>query len=70
MIFWKEKTSSYNRQNTVGGLSLPRESVVRLTDPADMATTVYGGRKTTVMNHIAQSLLYDSALAFCLKYFG
>ena len=33
--------------NRLGGLSLPRKSVVRLTDRPDMASDVYRGRKTT-----------------------
>ena len=33
--------------NRLGGLSLPRKSVVRLTDRPDMALDVYRGRKTT-----------------------
>ena len=34
--------------NRLGGLSLPRKSVVRLTDHPDMTLDVYHGRKTTV----------------------
>ena len=34
--------------NRLGGLSLPRKSVVRLTDRPDMTLDVYGGRKTTI----------------------
>ena len=34
--------------NRLGGLSLPRKSVVRLTDRPDMTLDVYGGRKTTM----------------------
>ena len=34
--------------NRLGGLSLPRKSVVRLTDRPDMTLDVYDGRKTTV----------------------
>ena len=34
--------------NRLGGLSLPRKSVVRLNDRPDMTLDVYGGRKTTV----------------------
>ena len=34
--------------NRLGGLSLPRKSVVRLTDRADMTLDVYRGRKTTI----------------------
>ena len=33
--------------NCLGGLSLPRKSVVRLTDHPDMTIAVYHGRKTT-----------------------
>ena len=34
--------------NHLGGLSLPRKSVVRLTDHPDMTLDVYRGRKTTI----------------------
>ena len=34
--------------NRLGGLSLPRKSVVRLTDRPDMTLDVYCGRKTTI----------------------
>ena len=34
--------------NRLGGLGLPRESVVRLTDRPDMTLYVYRGRKTTI----------------------
>ena len=34
--------------NRLGGLSLPRKSVVRLTDHPDMNLDVYHGRKTTM----------------------
>ena len=34
--------------NRLGGLSLPRQSVVRLTDRPDMTLDVYCGRKTTM----------------------
>ena len=33
--------------NGLGGLSLPRKCVVRLTDRPDMTLDVYRGRKTT-----------------------
>ena len=33
--------------NRLGGLSLSRKSVVRLTDRPDMTLDVYSGRKTT-----------------------
>ena len=34
--------------NCLGGLSLPRKSVVRLTERPDMTLDVYRGRKTTI----------------------
>ena len=34
--------------NRLGCLSLPRKSVVRLTDRPDMTLDVYRGRKTTI----------------------
>ena len=34
--------------NRLGGLSLPRKSVVRLTDRPDMTLDVYRRRKTTI----------------------
>ena len=34
--------------NRLGGLSLPRKSVVRLTDRPKMTLDVYRGRKTTI----------------------
>ena len=34
--------------NRLGGLSLPRKSVVRLNDCPDMTLDVYRGRKTTI----------------------
>ena len=37
--------------NRLGGLSLPRKSVVRLTDRPDMTVDVYRGRKTTIQQH-------------------
>ena len=39
--------------NRLGGLSLPRKSVVRLPDRADMTLDIYHGRKTT-----AQQLMH------------
>ena len=40
--------------NRLGGLSLPRKSVVRLTDRPDMTLDVYDGRKTTMQHHNAE----------------
>ena len=36
----------------LGGLSLPRKSVIRLTDRPDMTLDVYRGRKTTIHTYI------------------
>ena len=38
--------------NRLGGLSLPRKSVVRLTDRPDMTLDVYRGRKTTMQQKL------------------
>ena len=43
--------------NRLGGLSLPRKSVVRLTDRPDMTLDVYRGRKTTIQ---IQKIVYRS----------
>ena len=40
--------------NRLGGLSLPRKSVVRLTDRPDMTLDVYRGRKTTMQQQQKQ----------------
>ena len=40
--------------NRLGGLSLPRKSVVRLTDRPDMTLDVYRGRKTTIQHDICK----------------
>ena len=43
--------------NRLGGLSLPRKSVVRLTDRLDMTLDVYRGRKTTKQQQQQQAKL-------------
>ena len=48
--------------NCLGGLSLPRNSVVRLTDRPDMTLDVYRGRKTTMQQQ--QQLLISSETKF------
>ena len=55
LIFSRRAVVSYWRKyvhevlvNRLGGLSLPRKSVVRLTDRPDMTLDVYRGRKTTI----------------------
>ena len=45
----------------LGGLSLPRKSVVRLTDRPDMTLDVYRGRKTTIQ-HRAKAFIHCSSL--------
>ena len=40
--------------NRLGGLNLPRKSVVRLTDCLDMTLDVYRGRKTTAQQQQQQ----------------
>ena len=44
--------------NRLGGLSLPRKSVVRLTDHPDMTLDVYHGRKTTIQQQQQQLFTY------------
>ena len=51
--------------NRLGGLSLPKKSVVRLTDRPDMTLDVYRGRKTT--NQQINNFLSFSALALRKK---
>ena len=43
--------------NRLGGISLPRKSVVRLTDCPDMTLDVYRGRKTTMQQLTKASTL-------------
>ena len=62
--------------NRLGGLSLPRKSVVRLTDRPDMTLDVYRGRKTTKQNNntriagdfglVAQNPLIVNGLLFLI----
>ena len=49
--------------NRLGGLSLPRKSLVRFTDRPDITFDVYRGRKTTIQQqqqiwHTSQALQY------------
>ena len=48
--------------NRLGGLSLPRNSVVRLTDRPDMTLDVYRGRKTTMQQ---QQQLKSDGISLC-----
>ena len=45
--------------NRLGGLSLPRKSVVRLTDRPDMTLDVYHGRKTTIQQQQSTCSFYN-----------
>ena len=47
--------------NRLGGLNLPRKSVVRLTDRPDMTLDVYRGRKTTMQQ---QQQLWEHVCSF------
>ena len=72
-ILWKQETHHlvlrrYWRKyvhevlvNRLGGLSLPRKSVVRLTDRPDMTLDVYRGRKTTKQQQNNNLVLRDSS---------
>ena len=46
VTYWRKYVHEV-QVNHLGGLSLPRKSVVRLTDRPDMNIDVYRGRKTT-----------------------
>ena len=46
--------------NRLGGLSLPRKSVVRLTDRPDMTLDVYRGRKTTIQYNAIQISIHNA----------
>ena len=47
--------------NRLGVLSLPRKSVVRLTDRPDMTLDVYRGRKTKQINNNNNRLKYQTS---------
>ena len=49
--------------NRLGGLSLPRKSVVRLTDRRDMTLDVYGG-KATVQHRLVEGNLSNIPMKF------
>ena len=59
--------------NRLGGLSLPRKSVVRLTDRPDMTLAVYRGRKTTnqqnqqePFNKVVLMMIYQNTVCVVL----
>ena len=54
--------------NRLGGLSLPRKSVVRLTDRPDMALDVYRGSKTTIQQqqqHLRNNNIFTKVVTLC-----
>ena len=53
--------------NSLGGLSLPRKSVARLTDRPDMTLDVYRGRKTTTQQHYLEC---NSYTMICMAVWG
>ena len=56
--------------NLLGGLSLPRKSVVRLTDRPDMTLDVYRGRKTTMQQqqrHFLSFYKFQTIYYFFMK---
>ena len=54
--------------NSLGGLSLPRKSVVRLTDHPDMTLDVYRGRKTTTQQQTKYTGIFveKNERSFCI----
>ena len=60
--------------NCLGGLSLPRKSVVRLNDRPDMTLDVYRGHKTTttitILEGIPQSSKQTKAIFSFIKMVG
>ena len=54
--------------NRLGGLSLPRKSVVRLTDRPNMTLHVYHGRKTTMQQQ--SQLPHGGSVAYILPVAG
>ena len=59
--------------NRLGGLSLPRKSVVRLTDRPDMTLDVYRGRKTTMQQQLIKVFrqkAFDQGLQYLHKIYS
>ena len=54
--------------NGLGGLSLPRKSVVRLTDRPDMTLDVYHGRKTTQHYVMGKALTGQEQVCFFAQF--
>ena len=53
--------------NRLGRLSLPRKSVVRLTDLPDMTLDVYHGHKTTILQHHEVFIILLFHKDFCIS---
>ena len=53
--------------NRLGGLSLPRKSVVRLADRPDMTLDVYRGRKTTMQQQQQQRQIMHNDVLMHIK---
>ena len=56
--------------NRLGGLSLPRKSVVRLTDRPDMTLDVYRGRKTTMQQQQYFRKYHNMHFAYGISFFS
>ena len=54
--------------NRLGGLSLPRKSVVRLTDRPDMTLDVYRRRKATIQQYNMSTVLRKKEIFVLLLY--
>ena len=57
--------------NRLGGLSLPKKSVVRLIDHSDMTLGVYRGRKTTIQQQQQSqhsSLFINKTISFHINF--
>ena len=64
VIYWRKYVHEV-LVNCLGGLSLPRKSVVRLTDRPDMTLDVYSGRKTTIqLQQLIEKAKFVTLLAF------
>ena len=61
------KVCARSTVNRLGGLSLPRKSVVRLTDRPDMTLNVYRGRKTTMQQQMQQDIHHLSCTCTCFN---
>ena len=55
--------------NHLGGLSLSRKSVVRLTDRPDMSLDVYRGRKTTTLKLQLLYKTFSCSTQLSMKFF-